>query len=265
MIYLELLEKKSQIIGKEGKVEGEIKLPLIFSYPIRNDLIRRAFHASFTKSLQPKGRDPNAGRRTSAESFGINLGMARVPRVKITGDAALAPNTVGGRAAFPPSPREKIVEYINRKEMRNAVISALSATADENIVKMRGHKFTVAVLPIIVKDEVAHLSSTSDVEELLEKIGIIDDIKRVKEGTKIRSGRGKMRGRRYKEPIGPLLVVHSPELPIVKAFRNLPGADVITSKQVSVIHLAPGGHPGRLTIYTESSITQLEKRLGASK
>ncbi len=260
---MELSQKKAQVLSKDGKAESEISLPLIFSHPVREDLIRRAYHSSFSKSLQPKGRDPNAGRRTSAESFGINLGMARVPRVKISGDAALAPNTVGGRAAFPPSPREKIVEYVNRKEMKKAIISALSATADMDQVKNRGHVFSSSSLPIIVKDDIGQLSKTSEVEKLLEALGVINDIDRVKDGTKIRAGRGKMRGRRYKEPKGPLLVVHSNGLPIIKAFRNLAGADVVTASQVSVIHLAPGGLPGRLTIYTESSINQLEKRLGA--
>lgn len=265
MMYLELSQKKAQVFSKDGKSEGEISLPLIFSYPLREDLIRRAFHSSFTSGLQPKGRDPNAGRRTSAESFGINLGMARVPRVKISGDAALAPNTVGGRASFPPSPREKIVEYINKKEMRIAVISALSATTDVDLVRKRGHKFSSSSLPIVIKDDAADLSKASEIEKLLETLGILHDIERVKDGISIRAGKGKMRGRKYKVPKGPLLVTHSLNLPIVRAFRNLAGADVVSASQVSVIHLAPGGLAGRLTIYTEGSITELDKRLGARK
>ncbi|BBG24401.1 50S ribosomal protein L4 [Sulfuracidifex tepidarius] len=264
-MYLELSQKKAQVFSREGKTENEISLPLIFSYPLREDLIRRAFHASFTSGLQPKGRDPNAGRRTSAESFGINLGMARVPRVKISGDAALAPNTVGGRASFPPSPREKIVEYINKKEMKMAVISALSATTDLELVKKRGHKFSSSNLPIIIKDDVAQLSKASEIEKLLDALGVLQDVERVKQGRSIRAGKGKMRGRKYKVPRGPLLVTHSFDLPIIRAFRNLAGADVTTSSEVSIIHLAPGGLAGRLTIYTESSITELNKRLGAKE
>jgi large subunit ribosomal protein L4e len=70
-----------------------------------------------------------------------------------------------------------------------------------------------------------------------------------------------MRGRKYKEPIGPLIIVHDSNSPIVKAARNIAGVDVVNAKDVSVIHLAPGAHPGRLTIYTETSIKILDERL----
>ncbi|MEM3680620.1 MAG: 50S ribosomal protein L4, partial [Metallosphaera sp.] len=60
--------------------------------------------------------------------------------------------------------------------------------------------------------------------------------------------------------VGPLLVVHDYSLPVVKAALNLPGVDIVSAKDVSVIHLAPGGHPGRLVIYTESSINILQNR-----
>ena len=79
-MYLELTKRFGVVIDIDGYKIKEVELPLIFSYPVRKDLIRRAFLSSFTKSLQPKGRDPLAGKRTTARSFGINLGLARVPR-----------------------------------------------------------------------------------------------------------------------------------------------------------------------------------------
>ncbi|AAK41017.1 50S ribosomal protein L4 [Saccharolobus solfataricus] len=261
-MYLELVKKKSDILDKDGNRIKEVELPIIFSFPVRKDLIRRVFIAEFTHSLQPKGRDPNAGKRTSAESFGINLGMARVPRVKNSGEAALAPNTVGGRLAFPPSVNKKLAEEANVKEKRLAVISALSATADIAFVRARGHVFKDSVrFPIVVTDDIVNLKTTSEVEEFLKKIGVYDDVERVKERIRIRAGKGKMRGRKYKEPIGPLIIVHDSNSPIIKAARNLAGVDVVNAKDVSVIHLAPGAHPGRLTIYTESSIKILDERL----
>ncbi|MEM4074350.1 50S ribosomal protein L4, partial [Metallosphaera sp.] len=66
--------------------------------------------------------------------------------------------------------------------------------------------------------------------------------------------------RKYKRTVGPLLVVHDPKLPIVEAALNLPGVDVVSAKDVSVIHLAPGGHAGRLVIYTESALKVLQDR-----
>jgi len=260
-MYIQLTQKTARVLSLEGNVLKEIQLPLIFSYPVRKDLIRRAYLSSFTKQLQPKGRDPMAGKRTTAVSFGINLGLARVPRVKNTGEAALAPNTVGGRLAFPPTPRKRIVEEINKKEMQLAIISALSATASIEFVRLRGHRFSATSLPIVVEDKIINLQRTKEVKEVLAKLGVYEDIERVMERIRIRSGKGKMRGRRYKVPKGPLIVIHDPKAGLIEAARNLPGVDVVDARLVSVIHLAPGAHPGRLTIYTESSINILKERL----
>ena len=49
-----------------------------------------------------------AGKRTTAESWGVGRGMARIPRLSGRGRAALAPGTVGGRATFPPVVEKKI-------------------------------------------------------------------------------------------------------------------------------------------------------------
>jgi large subunit ribosomal protein L4e len=86
------------------------------------------------------------------------------------------------------------------------------------------------------------------------------DVERVREKTRIRAGKGKMRGRRYVEPKSLLIVVHDEKLDTYKAFRNLPGVDVVPVSMLSVIHLAPGGVPGRLTIYTKSALEMLGKR-----
>ena len=259
-MYIELQSKKAQVFDIKGNKVEEIELPLFFSYPVRKDLIRRAFLSEFTKSLQPKGRDPMAGKRTTAESFGINLGLARVPRVKGSGEAALAPNTVGGRVAFPPTVEKRIKEEINEKEKRLAIISALSATTDINLVRKRGHLFSTESLPIILSDDLVKITKTKDILAVLEALKLTDDIERAKESKKVRAGKGKMRGRRYKQSKSLLIVTHELNPSFVKAADSLPGVDVITAQDLSIIHLAPGGHPGRLTIYTKSSIDVLRKR-----
>lgn len=45
---------------------------------------------------------------------------------------------------------------------------------------------------------------------------------------------------------------------IVKAFRNIPGMELISVEKLSLLKLAPGGHVGRFIIWTESAF----KRLG---
>lgn len=259
-MYIELTKIKANVLDAEGKPAGQIELPEFFSLPVRVDLVRRAFLSSFTMSIQPKGRDPMAGKRTPAKSFGIGLGSARVPRIK-SGEAALAPNTVGGRLTFPPTTAEKVAEKINKKEKILAVAIALSATAKQDVVVRRGHRIGDLSLPLVLKQDVESISKASEAEKLLNRIGLGQDIERVKEGIKIRSGKGKMRGRRYRTPKGPLFIVSSHKVPLIKALRSLPGVDVVSAQLVSVKHLAPGGVPGRLTVYTEGSIPILQNRV----
>jgi len=74
------------VFDVEGNKIGEIELPELFYYPIRKDIINRAFLSAFTAMLQPKGRDPLAGKRTTAKYWGVGYGLARVPRLP-TGEA----------------------------------------------------------------------------------------------------------------------------------------------------------------------------------
>ena len=68
-----------------------------------------------------------------------------------------------------------------------------------------------------------------------------------------------MRGRRYKTPVSLLIISHKKE-PIIKAAKNLPGVDVATPDNLSVLHLAPGGVPGRLTVMTKSALENLVEK-----
>ncbi len=248
---------EATVYDLEGNPVKKITLPKVFETPLRPDLIQRAFLASFTARLQPQGRDPMAGKRTTAESWGVGYGVARVPRVKGTSRAALAPMTRGGRRAHPPRVDKVIVERVNVKEKRLAIASAIAATANKELVKARGHRFNDDLsLPLIIIDDLESINTTIDAKKFLAKLGLWQDVERAKEGTKIRAGKGKMRGRRYKEPKS-LLIVLGEDKGAFKAFRNLPGVDVTLAKNLSIKHLAPGGVPGRLTLYTENAIAKL--------
>jgi len=248
------------VFDLEGNVVGTVELPAIFSAPVRPDLIRRAVLALLTSRLQPKGTDPLAGLRTTAESWGVGYGVARVPRIKGGTRAARVPQAVKGRRAHPPKVEKKIREYINEKEKRLATMSALAATANPDLVKARGHRVaSVKQIPVVVIDELQAISRTSDIRRALMALGLWDDVERAMEGTRIRAGKGKMRGRRYKVPKSVLIVV-AEDRGISLAARNLPGVDVATARILNVVHLAPGGHPGRLTLYTVSALKELEAR-----
>ncbi len=255
--------KTKKIFDLTGKPVEKIKLPKIFDTPLRPDVIKRAVLAIQSSRYQPQGRDPMAGKRTTAESRGVGLGMSRMPRTKgPAGRAALAPGTVGGRAAHPPVSQKNIRKRIPKKEKRLALFSAIAATSSRKIVAARGHRVEdVRQIPPIVTGELEKLKKTKEVEETLINLGILSDIYRVKESRKIRAGKGKFRGRKTKQAVGPLIVV-AEDKGIVKAARNIPGIDVITVNNLNVELLAPGTHPGRLTIWASSAVEKLNVLYG---
>ncbi|MCK4439590.1 50S ribosomal protein L4 [Candidatus Bathyarchaeota archaeon] len=255
--------KTKKIFDLTGKPVEKIKLPKIFDTPLRPDVIKRAVLAIQSSRYQPQGRDPMAGKRTTAESRGVGLGMSRMPRTKgPAGRAALAPGTVGGRAAHPPVSQKNIRKRIPKKEKRLALFSAIAATSSRKIVAARGHHVEdVRQIPPIVTGELEKLKKTKEVEETLINLGMLSDIYRVKESRKIRAGKGKFRGRKTKQAVGPLIVV-AEDKGIVKAARNIPGIDVITVNNLNVELLAPGTHPGRLTIWASSAVEKLNVLYG---
>jgi large subunit ribosomal protein L4e len=239
----------------------DVDLPEIFSTPYRPDVISRAVIAQQSHGFQPQGRDPMAGKRTTAESWGVGRGLSRVPRLKQSSRAAFGVSVVGGHQAFPPISEKVIRKEINRKERRLAIRSGISATADRDIVASRGHRIdSVGQLPLIVEDGVQSLTKTREVRELFVNIGVWPDVERANR-RKIRAGRGKTRGRKRKVGKGPLIVVKE-DMGIVNAAANLPGVDVVRVEDLNAELLAPGAHPGRLVVWTKSAFTSLDEVWG---
>ena len=253
----------AKIFDLKGKVVGKIRLPPIFKTSTRPDVIKRAVVAIQSHRFQPQGRDVFAGKRTTAESRGVGLGISRVPRVKGPGQrAAFAPGIVGGRAAHPPVVEKKIRKKIPRKEMRLALRSTVAATASKDTVASRGHMvFDVPDFPLIVIDEIQRLKKTREAEEAFIQLGVWPDVYRVKESRKVRAGKGKRRGRKMKQAVGPLLVITENE-GIVEAARNIPGVDIVAVNNLNAELLAPGTHPGRLTMWTRSAFEKVDELFG---
>jgi large subunit ribosomal protein L4e len=261
-----MVKRTVKVFNLQGKPVGKVSLPPIFEIPLRPDVIKRAVLSIQSARIHPQGRDPMAGKRTSAESRGVGLGISRVPRVKgPSGRAAFAPGTVGGRAAHPPTSEKKIVKKIPKKEKRLALFSAIAATGYKEAVASRGHSIEdVPAIPLVVTDDLAKLKKTKEVEETLISLGVLSDIYRVRESKKVRAGKGKRRGRKIKQAVGPLIVV-AENGEIMNAAENIPGLDVVAVKDLNVKVLAPGAHPGRLTIWTLGAIEKLNALYGGTK
>ncbi len=264
MIFLLVEEPPTvPLYNAAGERTGDIQLPRVYGLPVRVDLIRRAFLSEFTARLQPKGRDPMAGKRTTARSFGVGLGIARVPRIPGLGRAAFINSAVGGHLAHPPRPEKKLHEEINKKEKRLATASALAATARSEFVRARGHVFNAPAVPVVIEDEAEiRYSRVKDVKQFLEKLGVWSDIERAAARTRARAGKGKRRRGRYVRPKSVLFIVSNHRSPLARAVAGLPGVDVAEPSLISVLELAPGGVPGRLTVVTKSALEALGARFG---
>ncbi|MFL2521407.1 MAG: 50S ribosomal protein L4 [Halobacteriales archaeon] len=246
---------KATLFNLKGTKEGTVDLPSTFNTPYRPDLIQKAVVASQANRKQPYGADPFAGKRTSAVSLGTGRGLAQVPRSN--GRGRKSPNTNSGRRCHPPKSTKSYSLKINDKERRLAIRSAIAATANVDLVRSRGHNFDDKItLPIVITDDLSDLTKTKEVIDVLNNIGISSDLDR-SASPKVRAGRGKTRGRKYKRSKSILLVTSGKAL---LAAQNVPGVDAVTASEVNTEDLAPGTHAGRLTIWTESAIKEVENK-----
>ncbi|GAB3034719.1 50S ribosomal protein L4 [Natronobiforma cellulositropha] len=242
----------------DGGEAGSVDLPAVFETEYRPDVIARAVRAAQANRRQDYGADEFAGMRTPAESLGSGRGLAHVPRQN--GRARRVPHAVSGRRAHPPKAEADRSESINKKERQLATRSAIAATADAELVAARGHRFDEETeIPLVVSDEFEDLTKTKEVVSFLESVGLDADIERAEDGRSVRSGQGKLRGRKYKQPTS-ILFVTSSETGPSRAARNLAGADVATAREVCAEDLAPGTQAGRLTVWTESALEEVADR-----
>ncbi len=264
---------KIKIYSIDGKIKGDVELPVVFNTLIRPDLIQRAVLALQANGRQPYGTDWFAGKRTSARYLGVkgkrnsmkNREMARGPRVVGSNPGQefrmkFAPQARGGRRAHPPKAEKTWALKLNRKENLVALASAIAATASKEFVMARGHRISDTEVPVVVSSEMESLKKTRDMENLFSALKFDAEMERAGK-SKVRAGRGKMRGRRYRKRVGPLFVVSEPA-GLLKAARNLPGVDVATVSSLNVELLAPGAQPGRLTIWSEAAVKKLQERFG---
>jgi large subunit ribosomal protein L4e len=260
---------KAKIYSIDGKASREIELPKSFSQTIREDIVAKVLEVN--KIRQPYSPSPVAGKQHAAKGklvhrrhvwrSGYGRGASRVPRKifsrkgsQFNWEAAEVPFARGGMRAHPPKVLGHInTSKINKKELKLAFLSALSTTANENKVAKRYASINeVKGLPVVVETKITSLKIKDILSSLKNILG--ENLFNIAVKKKsVRSGKGKLRGRKYKSNAGMLLVTGDKEQVKTNAF------DVKKAKSLNINDLARGGL-GRLTVYTEQAIKELGDR-----
>src|SRR4030043_559157 len=258
---------KAKILEINGKEKGTIELPSCFSSNIREDIVSKIVEAK--KREQPYSPSPMAGKQHAAKGkvvhrrhvwrSGYGRGMSRVPRKifsqkgsQFNWEAAEVPFARGGRRAHPPKVIARMNPLkINKKEMRIGLQSALSATANQTEMSKRYERLKdkkIEKLPFVAESKITSLKFKELLSGLKNILGGLFELAIKKK--KVRSGKGKLRGRKYKSNAGLLIVIGNDEK------MNTSRFDVKKAKDVNILDLARGGL-GRLTLYTEKAIKNL--------
>jgi large subunit ribosomal protein L4e len=256
-------DSRVQVLDLEGKNIGDVNVPAVFRLTPRKELIWKAYVALDSHRRSTQGRDPLAGERTTAETSNppTGRGISRIPRVKgehysKSGMAGGVASIVHGRLPFPPRSEKVIRKEINTKERRLALASAIAATSDRAIVQKRGHSFK-SDLPIVVSDEIEKLPKVRDLKKLFIALGAEDEFyKADKRKRKVTSRYAHVK----KSAIGPLFVV-SDTSHLKQILKSVSGFGVVKGTDLSVLDLAPGASPGRLTIWTRGALNSLPKQV----
>jgi len=150
---------------------------------------------------------------------------------------------------------------VNLTQRRHAVASAVAATAIPSLVLARGHRVNqVPELPLVV--DKLNLTKTTELIHVLQKFGLKDELQKVKDSRKLKTGHGKHRNRRYAMRRGPLVVYDNDSQNVVHATSNIQGVETCHVSRLNLLQLAPGGHLGRLVIWTENAFNQLDGLFG---
>lgn len=252
----------------KNESSGEtISLPAVFKAPIRPDIVNFVHQQVSKNSRQPYCVSKEAGHQTSAESWGTGRAVARIPRVRgggthRSGQGAFGNMCRGGRMFAPTKPWRRWHRKINVNQKRYALVSAIAASGVPALVQSKGHMVQeVPEFPLVVSDKIQEISKTKHAVIFLRRIKAWNDIQKVYKSQRFRAGKGKMRNRRRIQRRGPL-IIYGQDQGIRKAFRNIPGIDLMNINKMNLLKLAPGGHVGRFVIWTKSAFEKLDALYG---
>ncbi len=256
---------KTVVYNIKGEKKGETELPKLFDSKIREDIAAKLFESDKFLNMQFYSHDPEAGRKHSASGTishrrhewkgHYGKGIARVPRktmwrrgTQFFWVGAEITSARGGRRVHGPKPNR--IRKINRKEMEMALYSAYAATANKEMIARRysslndiKHNFNV---PVVIESKLDKIKMKDFIEMLRKVYG--EAFLLILKRKKIRAGKGKTRGRKYKSNAGLLLVKADKEQ------VKISGIDVKSVKEIRIEDLYP---LGRITMYTENALKEL--------
>ena len=260
---------KTQILDTTGKKIKEIETRL-FEEPIREDIIFKVIESE--KLRQPYSPRYRAGMNRSASGnvrhakgvwkSMIGRGLSRVPKkvfwrrgTQFSWAAAIVPSVKGGRRAHGPKGSVNL-KKINKKEMRKALLSALTYVSSVDEIKKKyaslRDKESEIKLPIIIESKILELGVKDFFSALKKILGGLYEVSIQKKS--IRAGKGKLRGRKYKKNAGLLFVIGNDE----KMKRK--GIEVVRVSDLTIRDLTLNGVVGRLVCYTENAIKDIGER-----
>ena len=254
---------KRTVLTINGKKDSDIELPNIFETEVNRTLIHRVFINLQSHKFQKHSTKPTAGMEVVADSNDppTGRGVARIAKIKgggggRAGQAGEVASTRGGRQAHPPIAAKVIYKKINKKENKLALCSALAATTSKELVERRGHKVEgIDAVPLIISDEIEKVSKTSELIKVLDDLKITQDVDRLR-SRKRRTGKVALRGqslKNRKKRIVCCIKIRN----IAKAAGTIPGIEVCSAKDLSVLNLAPGGTLIRLTVFSKKAIEEI--------
>eukprot|EP00475_Leptophrys_vorax_P032135 TRINITY_DN492_c0_g1_i1.p1 TRINITY_DN492_c0_g1~~TRINITY_DN492_c0_g1_i1.p1 ORF type:complete len:395 (+),score=18.88 TRINITY_DN492_c0_g1_i1:110-1294(+) len=253
----------------EAGTAQQAPLPSVFLAGVRSDVVKFVHAMVSMNTRQPYAVSTKAGHQTSAESWGTGRAVSRIPRVPgggthRAGQGAFGNMCRGGHLFAPLRIWRRWHRKVAIKMRRHATVSAIAASAVPALVQAHGHVVSKAPeLPLVVSNEIEGVEKTSTAIKLLKRIGAYDDVAKVIASKKVRPGKGKARNRRYLSKKGPLIVYGTEGAKLTKAFRNIPGVQVVAVEKLSVLNVAPGGRVGRFIIWTQSAFEKLESLYGS--
>merc|ERR1712088_666332 len=266
-LYPTMSRPQISVYDEAGNAASQMASPAVFKAPIRHDIVNFV-HTNLRKNArQAQGVKKIAGEQTSAESWGTGRAVARIPRVRgggthRSGQAAFGNMCRGGRMYAPLKTWRKWHKRVNINQRRFAMTSAIAATGVPALVMAKGHIVdNVPEIPLVVSNNAQEYKKTKQAVDLLKKVGAWDDIKRVYATRRQRAGKGKLRDRKHVQKLGPA-IVYAQDNGVVRAFRNIPGVDLVPVNALNVLRIAPGGHVGRFLIYTEDAAKALDTIYG---